>query len=61
MGKATEAYCFEMRPKDRDYNKHGGKREAQMEVMPDGCAYCIRTGVVYGVIIVEREDGEERV
>lgn len=56
MKRAIEAYCFEMRPKDRDYNKHSGEREAQMEIMPDGLSYCIRTGMVYGVIIVEEND-----
>lgn len=56
MKRAIEAHCFEMRPKDRDYNKHNGRRETQMEIMPDGCSYCIRTGLVYGVIIVEEED-----
>lgn len=30
--KILEAECFEMRPPDRDYNKHGKPRNAEMEV-----------------------------
>lgn len=34
-----KAECFEMRPKDRDYNKHGNKREPQMEVFGGGASH----------------------
>lgn len=49
--RIKNAWCYEERPTDRDYNKHGGKRVTQVEIMPDGLSYCIRTGIVYGVII----------
>lgn len=51
------AECFEMRPKDRDYNKKGKKREAQMEVLGGGLCYSLRTQFVYGLLIWESDDG----
>lgn len=54
-----KAECFEFRPKDRNYNKHGKPMQAQMEILGDGLCYCLRTEFVYGVIIEEEDDETE--
>lgn len=56
--KIERAECFEMRPKDRDYNKHGKKREPQIEILGGGISYCLRTEFVYGLLIWEAEDDD---
>ena len=56
----TRVECFEMRPKDRDYNKHGKKRETQIEILGGGISYCLRTEFVYGLLIWEVDDEELR-
>ena len=33
-----------LQPKDRDYNKHGGKREPHIEQKDDGLSHNLRTG-----------------
>lgn len=49
MTKIIDAECFELRPEDRNYNKHGKPRNAQMEILGHGVSYAIRTAIVYGV------------
>lgn len=51
-----KAECFELRPKDRDYNKHGGNRQPQIEILGGGICYCLRTQHVYGILIWEEDD-----
>lgn len=48
--------CFEMRPKDRDYNKKGEPRNPQMEVLGGGLSYSLRTQHIYGLLIWEADD-----
>ena len=55
----TRAECFEFRPTDRDYNKKGKPREAQMEILGNGLCYALRTQFVYGLLIWEDENGNE--
>ena len=56
----VDAECFEIRPKDRDYNKKGKKREPQIEILGGGICYCLRTGYVYGLIIWEDDQSEDK-
>lgn len=41
--KVTEPQSALVQPVDRDYNKHGGKRETQIEVKSDGVSHTLRT------------------
>lgn len=54
----VDAECFEMRPKDRDYNAKGKPRELQMEILGGGIMYALRTAHVYGLLIWEEGDDE---
>ena len=49
----VRAESFELRPADRDYNKHGKQRKPQMEILGGGLCYCLRTQFVYGLLIWE--------
>ena len=50
------AECFEIQPKDRDYNKKGKKREPRIEVLGGGVSYALRTSHSYGLMIWEEEN-----
>lgn len=41
--KVMEPQSALVQPVDRDYNKHGGKRETQIEVKSDGISHTLRT------------------
>ena len=44
---------LKLQPKDRDYNKNGGKREARFESNGRGICYTLRTTSEVYVIIAE--------
>lgn len=48
--------CFQIQPKDRDYNKKGKPREAQVEILGGGLCYSLKTNECYGLLIYENED-----
>lgn len=59
MMKIVDCQCFEFRPKDRDYNAKGADRDPQMEILGDGISYALRTQHIYGLLIWEKDDGDE--
>jgi len=51
--KMIYAESVEEKPIDRFYNLHGNKRITHLEIFGDGISFCLRSGNLINVLVVE--------
>lgn len=60
-GRKMKVRSGQFRPKDRDYNKHGKKREVQFEMRRDGYSNALLANPVKNCILIEVMHNEKSV
>ena len=51
--KMMYAESVEENPIDRFYNLHGNKRITHLEIFGDGISFCLRSGNLINVLVIE--------